>query len=152
MSSLHPFAFQFLKGAQSLRHITKPMVPSRDLIVVLEAMCEPLFEPLVSLELRMLTYKTTQALLSATHVRDLHVLWVHPSCIQFALDRSKVVLCTNSAYTPKASSLSCLACQMCLFTQRKTAEFMLCVLSEFCTDILSRHRLCSLPTSFCMLC
>lgn len=53
-----PLAIQFLKGALCIRPITKSFVPSLDLIVVLKAMSEPLFEPLESLDLRMLFYKT----------------------------------------------------------------------------------------------
>lgn len=43
--------------------------------MVLEAMCEPPFEPLQSLDLRMLSYKTAllMALASAKHVGDLSV-------------------------------------------------------------------------------
>lgn len=64
----------------------KSMVPSCDL--VLEAMCEPPFEPLESLDLRMLSYKTALllAMASAKHVGDLHALSVCPTCIQFVLD------------------------------------------------------------------
>lgn len=67
-------------------------------------MCEPLFESLESLELRMLSYKTALllTLASVKHVSNLHALLVHLSCIQFVLDRSKVVLHPNAAYTPKA--------------------------------------------------
>lgn len=35
---------QFLKGVWHLRPVTKSVVPSWDMIVVLEAMCEPPFE------------------------------------------------------------------------------------------------------------
>lgn len=61
--------FSSLKGL-----VTKSIVPSLDLIVVLEAMSEPLFEPLESLDLRMLFYKTILLLVlaSAKCVFDLH--------------------------------------------------------------------------------
>lgn len=49
------------------------MVLSWDLIVVLEAMCEPPVEPLESLNVRMLSYKTALLLViaSAKRVGDL---------------------------------------------------------------------------------
>lgn len=69
-------------------------------------MCEPAFAPLESLDLRILSYKMALLLplASAKHVGDLHVLSVHPTCIQFALDGSRVVLRPNAAYTPKVLS------------------------------------------------
>ncbi len=104
--SAHPLAVRFLKGTRRLRTVTKSMVPSWDLVVVLEAMCEPPFEPLEALDLRMLSYKTALllALASAKRVGDLHALSVHPTCVQFALDGSRVVLRPNAAYTPKVLS------------------------------------------------
>lgn len=104
--SAHPLAVRFLKGARRLRPVVKSIVPSWDLITVLEAMCEHPFEPLESADLRMLSYKTALllALASAKRVGDLHALSVHPSCIQFTPDGSKVVLRPNAAYTPKVLS------------------------------------------------
>lgn len=69
-------------------------------------MCEPPFEPLESLDLRMLSYKMALLLLLelAKHMGDLHALSVHPSCMQFALDESKVALRPNATYTPKVLS------------------------------------------------
>lgn len=68
-------------------------------------MCEPLFEPLESLKLRMLSYKTDLLLtLASTKVGDLHALSVDPSHIQFGLDGLKVVLHPNAAYTLKVMS------------------------------------------------
>ncbi len=97
-------ACRSVKGARRLRPVTKSMVPSWDLVLVLEAMCEPPFEPLESLDLRMLSYKMLLALASAKCVGDLPVLSVHPTCIQFVLDGSRVVLRPNAAYTPKVLS------------------------------------------------
>lgn len=100
----NPLALWFLKGTQPLRPVTKSLVPSWYLTVVLEAMCEPPFEPLESLDLRMVSYKTSLALASVKRVGDVHVLSVHPSCIQFTLDGSKVVLHPNVVYMPKVMS------------------------------------------------
>lgn len=50
-----PACHSVLKVARYLRPIAKSMVPSW---VVLEAICEPTFEPLESLDIRMLSYKT----------------------------------------------------------------------------------------------
>ncbi len=80
------------------------MVPSWDLVVVLEAMCEPPFEPLEALDLRILSYKTALllALALSKHVGDLNALPVHPTCIHFALDGPRVVL--RPIYKPKVLS------------------------------------------------
>lgn len=75
-----PLAIRFLRGARCFRPIRKSMVPSWDLIVVLGAMCELLFEPLESLDLRMLSSETILLLVlaSAKCAGDLHALSVHP--------------------------------------------------------------------------
>ena len=99
----HPLAVCFLKGVRRLRPVFKPSVHSRDLALVLEALCGPPLEPIESTDMKFISYKTALllALTSAKRVGDLHALSVHPSCTQFTPDGSKVTLCLNAAYLPK---------------------------------------------------
>lgn len=99
----HPLTMRFLKGVRRLRPVLKPSVPSWDLPLVLEALCGPPFEPIESVDMKFLSYKTALllALTSAKRVGDLHALSVHPSCTQFTPDGSKVTLRPNAAYLPK---------------------------------------------------
>lgn len=99
----HPLARRFLRGVRRLRPVVRPCVPSWDLALVLEALCGPPFEPIESVDMKFLSYKTALllALASAKRVADLHALSVHPSCTQFTPDGSKVTLRPNAAYWPK---------------------------------------------------
>lgn len=130
------------------------MVLPCDLIVVYEAMGEPPVEPLESLNLRFLSYKTALMLVlaSAKHVGDLHVLSVHPSYIQFG---SRVVLRLNAVYTPKVMSG-----EYSVYSFKLPALSNLSIdsedidrrlqetLCEFYGVTSSRRRLCVLLTSF----
>ena len=97
----HPLAMHFLKGVHRLRPVFKPSIPSWDLALVLEALCGPPFEPIVSADMKFLSYKTALllALTSAKRVGNLHAFSVHPSCTQFSPDG--FTLCPNVAYLPK---------------------------------------------------
>lgn len=99
----HPLVMRFLKGVRRLRPTVRSSVPSWDLSLVLEAFCGPPFEPIESVDMKFLSYKTALllALCSAKRVGDLHALSVHPSCTQFSCDGSKVTLRPNVAYLPK---------------------------------------------------
>ena len=99
----HPLAVRFLKGVRRLRPVVKSSIPSWDLILVLEALCGPPFEPIESVDMKFVSFKTALllALTSAKRVGDLHALSVHSSCTQFTLDGSKVTLRPNEAYLPK---------------------------------------------------
>ncbi|XP_063350743.2 uncharacterized protein LOC134642723 [Pelmatolapia mariae] len=99
----HHLAIRFLKGVRRLRPVLKSSVPAWDLSLVLEALCSPLFEPIESVDMKFLSYKTVLllALASAKRVGDLHALSVHPACTQFSPDGHKVVLRPNAAYFPK---------------------------------------------------
>lgn len=68
----HPLAIRYMKGVS---------VPSWDLPVVLKALCGSLFEPLDSVDIEFLSYKTAflLALASAKRVSDIHALSVHLS-------------------------------------------------------------------------
>ena len=56
--SSHPLVVWFLKDMRWLRPVSKPMAPTWDLALVLDAPCEPPFEPLESLDQEVLSYKT----------------------------------------------------------------------------------------------
>ncbi len=90
------------------RPIRRPMVPQLDLGMVLRALCGAPFEPVQSVSMDMLSYKAALllSLCSAKRIGDIHVLSVYPSCIQFTLDDSKVVLRPNLSYIPKVPALS----------------------------------------------
>ena len=70
---------------------------------MLEALCGSPFEPLDAADIKFLSYKTALllALASAKCVSDIHALSIHPSCMQFAPDGSRVTLYPNTAYLPK---------------------------------------------------
>ncbi|XP_065325845.1 uncharacterized protein LOC134621241 [Pelmatolapia mariae] len=104
----HPLAIRFLKGVRQLRPMLKSSVPAWDLSLVLEALCSPPFEPIESVDMKFLSYKTALllTLASAKRVGDLHALSVHPSCTQFSPGGHKVVLRPNAAYFPKVMPAS----------------------------------------------
>lgn len=99
----HPLVVRFMRGVRRLRPFNRSSVPSWDLPIVLEALCGVPFEPLDSVDIKLLSYKTALllALASAKRVSDMHALSVHPACAQFAPDGSKVRLYPNAAYVPK---------------------------------------------------
>ncbi len=74
----HHLVMGFFRGARRLRPIHPNMVPVWDLSMVLNALSEPPFEPLVSAELKVLSFKTTLllALACGKRVGDLHCLRV----------------------------------------------------------------------------
>ena len=53
----HPLVKDFLKSAKRRSSTAKPLLPSWDLSLVLEARCGPPFGPLESLDLRVLTFE-----------------------------------------------------------------------------------------------
>lgn len=69
MVGQHPLICCFRKGVSRL------LVPTLDLAVVLEGLKGPPFEPLHAANLKSVSLKT-----SAKRVSDIHVLSVHPSC------------------------------------------------------------------------
>jgi hypothetical protein len=68
---------RFLKGVHRLT-VSKPMAPTWDQALVLDALCEPLFKPLKSVDLKVLSYKTA----SAKRVRDHVQFGVCMACVQ----------------------------------------------------------------------
>ncbi len=102
----HFLASQFLKGARRLRPPRTTSLPSWSLDVVLEALAKAPFEPLHSVDMKLISIKTAflLAVVSAKRVSELHALSVHPSCTRFAGDGSKVSMRPNPAFLPKVIS------------------------------------------------
>ena len=99
----HQLVHQFMKGASSHLHpVSKSLVPSWDLALVLDSLSQPPFEPLEGLDMKLLSLKTALllALVTAKRVSDIHALSVSPECMRFNGD-AKVVLKTNPAFLPK---------------------------------------------------
>ncbi|XP_056093378.1 uncharacterized protein LOC130072339 [Rhinichthys klamathensis goyatoka] len=99
----HPLIRRFMKGARRSLPVIRRTVPEWDLSMVLEALSQHPFEPLGSISLKLLSFKTALllALASAKRVSELHALSVHPSCTKFSLSGDKVSLKPNPAFMPK---------------------------------------------------
>ena len=97
----HPLASQFLRGVRWRHPPQKHLLPPWDLQVVLGALCLPTFEPLSSIDLRLLCWKTVfiLAIASAKRVSELTTLSVGVACLRFG-DRM-VQLLPNPAFQPK---------------------------------------------------
>lgn len=116
----HPLICQFMKGARRLRPTLRSLVAPWDLTTVLSALSGPPFEPLLQVELKLLSFKTVLllALASAKRVSDIHALSVNASCMQFLRGDSKVLLKPNPAFMPKVfnPTLSCLPIELAAFS------------------------------------
>ncbi len=98
----HPLVTQFLRGVRRSYPMWKCLLLSRDLQVVLGALCLTPFEPMPSLNLQLLCLKTalSMAIVSAKQVSDLSALSVDPACLRFG-DRDRVVcLLPDPAFQP----------------------------------------------------
>ncbi|KAL0170729.1 hypothetical protein M9458_035325, partial [Cirrhinus mrigala] len=84
----NPLVTRFLCGVLRLRPPVRPRVPTRDLVVVLEALCRPLFEPIEEISDQLLTIKTTLllALTSLKRVGDLQGLSLALPTLTLPLD------------------------------------------------------------------
>lgn len=102
----HPLVSLFLRGARRLRPPIIPRAPAWDLPLVLSALCQPPYEPLVQADLRWVSLKTAflLAITSARRVSELHALSVSASCLQWNPDGSGVTLWPNTAFLPKVLS------------------------------------------------
>ncbi|XP_025766655.1 uncharacterized protein LOC112848041 [Oreochromis niloticus] len=107
--SHHPLVRYFMKGAQQLHPVSKPLVPTWDLSLVLGAVSQPPFEPLSQVEIKILSLKTALllALASAKHISDIHALSIHKQCTRFTRDNSRVILRPNLAFVPQNPYLQC---------------------------------------------
>ncbi len=101
-----PMVVSFLKGARRLHPPRPPSVPPWDLEVVLRALSQPPFEPLTSVGLKELSFKTTLllALASAKRIGDLHAFSVDSDCIRFGPGDCSVTLRPRMGYVPKSLS------------------------------------------------
>lgn len=115
----HPLICRFMKGVKRLRPVSKCLVPSWDLAMVLNALTRAPFEPLENVHIKLLSLKTILllALVSAKRVGELHALSVHRTCLVFGPDDSKVTLLPNPAFVPKVSdsAYNCSALELCAF-------------------------------------
>ncbi|CAM4725520.1 unnamed protein product [Leuciscus chuanchicus] len=94
----------FLRGAKRLNPPRPPSVPVWDLSTVLEAMKGAPFEPLQSIDMKHLSFKTVflLALASVKRIGDLHALSVSAACMEFGPNDSKVILKPKHGYVPKS--------------------------------------------------
>lgn len=96
----------FLKGARRLRPFRRPVVPTWDLGMVLDALKSAPFEPMTEVGLKWLSMKTAflLAMVSAKRVGELQALSVHESCCRWNPDRSGVSLWPDPTFVPKVVS------------------------------------------------
>ncbi len=99
---------RFLKGSRRLNPPCPVTIPTWDLPTVLrfEGQKSTYFDPLQSLDLRLLTLKTALLLelSSVTCMGDLQALSVSPSCLKFGPNDSMLVLKPRHGYIPKVLS------------------------------------------------
>ena len=98
-----PLVVRFMKGARRLRPMPRRFFPKWDLVTVLDGLCKAPFEPLESIDLKHLSFKTALllALASGKRVSDLSALSVQQSCMVVADDLSRVTLRPNPAFQAK---------------------------------------------------
>ena len=101
--SQQPLIGRFMKGARRLLPVSRSLFPKWDLVLVLDSLSRPPFEPLETVELKLLTFKTVLlvALTTAKRVSDIQALSVSPECLRFAEDGRRVVFKPNPAFVPK---------------------------------------------------
>lgn len=102
----HPLVARFLKGALRLRPPRRSRVPTWDLPLVLQALCDAPFEPLLTADVSWLSMKTAflLAVTSTKRVGELHALSVSRDCLQWHPDDSGVTLWPNPSFLPKTLS------------------------------------------------
>ncbi len=87
----HALVVSFLKEARRLHPPCPPSIPPWDLS---RALSQPPFEPLASVDLKEISFKTALllALISAKHIGDLHAFSVDSDCIRFGPGDCSVIL------------------------------------------------------------
>ncbi|XDV25396.1 hypothetical protein PO909_029318 [Leuciscus waleckii] len=97
------FIIRFLNPLRRMNPPRPPSVPIWDLSLVLEALKVYPFEPLDTVDLKYLTFKTVFliALSSVKRVGDLHALSVNAACLEFGPNDSIVILKPRHVYVPK---------------------------------------------------
>ncbi len=105
----HDWVVRFLRGARRLNPPRPPPpIPSWDLSLVLRALQQGPFEPLQTVEPKILSMKTLLllALGSIKRVGDLHAFSVDDSCLQFGPVDSQIILRPRPGYVPKVPTTS----------------------------------------------
>ncbi len=99
----HDLVVRFLRRARRLNPPRPPSLPSWDLALVQRALQTAPFEPLQSVELKVLSMKTLllTALASIKRVGDLQAFSVDKSCLEFGQADSSATLRPQPGYVPK---------------------------------------------------
>jgi len=102
--SLHPTVTQWRKGVEKHLGVTRTLVPSWNLDLVLAALKKPPFEPIHTTSNKHLTWKTVflVALASARRASELHALSCEAPYIAFSANT--VTLCPNIEFMPKVAT------------------------------------------------
>ncbi|XP_069128666.1 uncharacterized protein [Argopecten irradians] len=92
-----------IRGFSLDRPRVRQLAPQWNLALVLESLKGAPYEPLGSVSLKFLTFKTVflLALASGRRRSDIHALSVHSSCLRWARDSSAVTLLTDPAFLAK---------------------------------------------------
>ncbi|XP_075772102.1 uncharacterized protein LOC142824233 [Pelodiscus sinensis] len=100
----HPMTKRLLKGIANLKPPRRPIPPSWNLDLVLDALLYPPFEPLATTSLPMLNSKVVflLAITSSRRVSELAALMATPSYTVFTKD--SVTLRTHPAFIPKVAT------------------------------------------------
>ena len=106
--SEHLLIRDFLKSAKRKSSTARPLLPSWDLSLVLDALCEPPFEPMDRLDLKFLTLKAVflLAITTAKRVSDLHAFSVHAECLSFGGGDLSVRLQPNPVFVTKTQRVA----------------------------------------------
>ena len=107
--SEHLLVRQFMKGVARLRPVSRSLVPSWDLTIVLDSLAKAPFEPLEAVDLKFLSLKTALlvALTTAKRASDMHALSVSASCLRFSGNGTRVTLRPNLSFLPKTFPAGC---------------------------------------------
>ena len=99
----HSWTRKFLKGILRKRPAVRRSAPSWQLPKVLEALCQPPFEPIEQADLAWLSKKTAflVAITSGKRSSDLSALSVQQGCCTLTGDRSKLILRPDPSFHPK---------------------------------------------------
>lgn len=92
--------FRFMKGACCRLPVSRSLVQLWDLLLVLDVLSNHPFEPLETVGLKIILFKTALLLASSTAKR-VNDLQVYPSCLYLAPGQTKVCLQPNPTFVPK---------------------------------------------------
>ncbi|KAF7243474.1 Far upstream element-binding protein 1 [Varanus komodoensis] len=100
-----PLVRKFLKGLQNLHPSIRPVMPTWSLSVVLQALTRPPFEPLATVDMRLVSWKMAflVAVTSACRASELCALQIYPPYLNFR--KEKVVLRMDPSSLPKVAAL-----------------------------------------------